>query len=367
LLRSFMRVNEVNPGLRADHLLTLTLSLPESVSRDAAQVVAFYQQLPERLAAVPGVEVASATSRLPISGGDANGQLSIEGRDLPNDNAPAASFRRVLPNYFSVMGIPLKQGREFDARDPDEADKVVIVNESLAHRFWPVGDAIGKRLKVGPPEGEPWLTIVGVVGDVHNIGLESGPLFATYEPHSQRPRATMNLVVRTTGDPAALAMLVRGALRELDKNLLVDSISTMPERLSGSLARRRVNLWLMSAFATVALLLAAVGIFGVLSYEGEQRRHEIGVRLALGASRGDVLRVLVGRGVRLALLGVGIGGAASLGLTRLLSSLLFDLRATDPLTFASVALLLWLVALLACYVPARRATRVDPLVALRHE
>jgi putative ABC transport system permease protein len=366
LVKSFWQVMQVNPGFQADHLLTMNVALLGEKYQADASVISFFRELPARLGAVPGVKSVSAVSSLPISGGDGNGNLTIEGQSFPPAQVPAASFRRILPNYFSALGIPLKQGREFNDQDTG-AEKVVIINEGMARRFWPNGDAIGKRIKVGPPEREPWLTIVGVAGDVKNIGLEADARLATYEPHAQRPWSTMNLAIRTEAEPLSVAAAIRSALRTADKDLLIRNVSTMDERIRLSVVPRRFNLLLLVSFGVLALLLSAIGVYGVTSYAVTQRTHEIGVRMALGAQSRDVLRLVVGQGVKLALCGAGIGLLAAFILTRWMKELLFEVKPTDPWTYASVAALLLLVALLACWIPARRAAKVDPLIALRCE
>ncbi|MGE3435833.1 MAG: ABC transporter permease [Blastocatellales bacterium] len=366
LIKSFWRLMQVNPGFQTGHLLTLNVTLLGDKYEESAPVISFFRELPARLGALPGVKAVSAVSSLPISGGDGNGNLTIEGREFPPAQTPAASFRRILPNYFSAMGIPLKQGREFDERDTG-VEKVVIINEGMARRFWPDGGAVGKRIKVGPPQNEPWLTIVGVVGDVKNIGLEADALLATYEPHPQRPWSTMNLAIRTETEPLSLAAAVRAELRAMEKNLLIRTPSTMDERIRLSVAPRRFNMALLVVFAALALLLAGAGVYGVMSYTVTQRTHEIGVRMALGAGAIDVLKLIVRQGMKLIIIGALIGLAGAFALTRMMTSLLYGVSATDPVTFIAVALLLTGVALLACWIPARRAAKVDPMIALRCE
>jgi putative ABC transport system permease protein len=366
LIKSFWRLTQVNPGFQPDHLLTMNVALISEKYKETGQVISFYRELPARLGALPGVKAVSAVSVLPISGGDGNGNLTIEGRDFPPAQTPAASYRRILPNYFSAMGVPLKQGREFNERDTG-AEKVVIINEGMSRRFWPDGDAIGKRIKVGPPQNEPWLTIVGVAGDVKNIGLEASPLLATYEPHAQRPWSAMNLAIRTETDPLSLSTAVLGELRAMEKDLLIRNPSTMDERIRLSLAPRRVNMALLTVFAALALLLAAAGVYGVMSYTVTQRVHEIGVRMALGAQVNDVLKLVIGQGMKLVSCGAVVGLLAAFTLTRWMEDLLFGVRPADLWTYGVVASLLMLVALFACWLPARRATKVDPMVALRCE
>jgi putative ABC transport system permease protein len=366
LIKSFWRLMQADPGFQLDHLLTMNVSLIGEKYKETGQVISFFRELPARLGALPGVKAVSAVNVLPISGGDSNGNLTIEGRDFPPAQTPSASFRRILPNYFNAMSIPLKQGREFNERDTGE-EKVVIINEGMARRFWPEGDAIGKRIKIGPPQNEPWLTIVGVAGDVKNIGLEADARLATYEPHAQRPWSSMILAIRTEADPLSLSAAVRGELRTMEKDLLIRPPSTMDERIRLSVAPRRFNMTLLAGFAALALLLAAVGVYGVMSYTVTQRTREIGVRMALGAQSGAVLKLIVGQGLKLALIGLAIGLSAAFTLSRWMEDLLFDVRPSDTWTYGAVAALLLLVALFACWIPARRAAKVDPMIALRCE
>jgi len=264
------------------------------------------------------------------------------------------------------MDIPLLQGREFDDRDTGGTPDVVIINQALARRYWPLNDAVGKRIRIGP-EGEPWMTIVGVVGNVNHVGLDSEPDFASYEPHGKRPWSEMTVVVRTTVEPANLAVPVRAALRAAEKDLLIEDVMTMNRRMQNSIAPQRLNLVLLASFAFIALLLAAVGIYGVMAEAVTQRTQEIGIRMALGAQVKDVLALVLRNGMTLALIGVAIGLAGALWLTRLMSKLLFGVSPTDAATFVVVAVILLAVAFVACYIPARRASKVDPLVALRYE
>jgi len=367
LMKSFWILTHVNPGFQADHLLTLHVSLPEQKYSDDAQVIEFFKNMPERLSALPGVTAVSAVNRLPISGGDPHGLLTIEGQTFAAGEAPSVSYRRILPNYFRAMGIPLLQGREFDARDAGGKPDVVIINQKMAQRYWPDGDAVGKRIKVGPAKSEPWVTIVGVVGNVNHTGLDAEPDFATYEPHAKRPWSEMTLLVRTSGDPLSLATPVQRELKSAESEILIEDVVTMNRRLEVSIAPQRLNLVLLATFAFIALVLAAAGIYGVMAHSVAQRTQEIGVRMALGAQLRDVLTMVLRSGISLALIGIAIGLAGAFALTRLMSKLLFGVTPTDAVTFASVAAILFVVALLACYLPARRATKVDPMVALRYE
>ena len=364
LLRSFREVLRVDPGYRTERTLTAMVSLP-SDRYTSQQVPEWYLNLPARLAQVPGVLEASAVNSLPLAGGDGRGDLTIEGQSFGPGLAPAAIYRRVLPNYFHTMGIPLLRGREFTDRDRGAGDMVVIVSRSIAERYWPGQDPVGKRIKVGPPAGEPWLTIVGVVGDVRHSDLEAEPSLDTYEPHAQRPRATMGITVHTASDPAALTPALRAALRADDPELPVWDIRTLSQRVGSSVAARRFTTGVTAAFGAMALLLAGVGLYGVTAYGVGRRRREFAIRLALGAKpervRGQVLR----ESLHVTAIGVGVGLPAALLLTRLIGSLLYDVSPSDPAVFGVTLLVLALTTVAATWFPAQRATAVDPVVALR--
>ncbi len=370
MLKSFRRLLQVDPGFNPERVLTMDLSLmPERYAEPTRKLV-FYDQLLERTRRVPGVEAASLTSALPLSGSIFGGPVSIEGRllDLAAAMPPRAYLRTVAPDYFRVMSITLRQGRDLNAQDAAQAVPVVVVNEALAHNFFPTGDAIGQRIKLGAPQNpRPWLQIVGIVGDVRADGLDTAATPEMYVPYAQNTMSDMTLVVRTTNDPAASAAAVRAEAQALDQTQPVYHVRTMRQLLAASLAQRRFNMLLLGAFALVAFVLAVSGVYGVISYTVAQRTHELGVRLALGAQTRDVLRLVVTQGLQLVLAGVAAGLLAAFALSRVLNSLLYDVSATDPATFATVALLLIAPAFVACYVPARRATKVDPLIALRYE
>jgi putative ABC transport system permease protein len=366
LFKSFRRVLQVAPGFRTENLMTMRLRLPPSY-RTVAEVRQFYTRAADRMAGVPGVRGATLVSRLPISGGESNGDINIEGRPAVSGELGISTFRRVLPNYFAVMGIPLVRGRVFDDRDDGSRGRVTIINEGFARRFWPGGDPIGKRIKIGPADAGAWLTIVGVVGDVRQIGLDAEPPYSTYEPLMILPANQVEVAMRASGEASSVIAGARRELRALEAELLVDQESTMEQRISDSVSPRRLNLVLFGLFAGLALVLASLGLYGVVAYAAGQRTQEFGIRVALGAQTGDVLRLVLGQGIRLAAAGVAIGLAATLILGRMLTTLLFGVQPTDPLTLAAVAVVMTAVAIAACWVPAHRATRVAPVDALRSE
>jgi putative ABC transport system permease protein len=370
LVRSFWRLQQVNLGFKADHLLTLQIDLRFS-KYPGWQAVSFYERLQERLAALPGVKAVSATSDILLSEAPDSGSFTIENRP-PTEEELELPRTSVQPNYFQTMGIQLIKGRAFTAQDTRDRPKVGIVNEAFVNRYFPNEDPIGKRFTFGGegPDAQ-WITIVGVVRDTRRQGLDKPIRIESWLPHAQgfeqQPSLSMEVALRTTGDPLALSHAAREALRSLDPDLPIIKIHTMEQALSERVALRRWNMLLLGLFALVALILAAVGIYGVMSYAVTQRTHEIGIRMALGARGADVLRMVVWRGMSLTLAGVALGVAAALALSRVMKNLLFNVSATDPATIALVALLLVVIALIASYIPARRATKVDPLRAIRHE
>ncbi len=366
LVKSFRRVLEVNPGFRSEGLVSMRIALPLRYST-ATAVSVFYRQLVDRLKAIPGVSDATIASALPISGGDPNGDISIAGRPSSAGELGAASFRRVMPNYFELLGIPLVRGRWFDERDDGSRGRPVIINANFARHFWPNSDAIGQVIRIGPQDSNAWLTIVGVVGDVKQSGLEMNSPFSVYEPLATGASGRFEVAVRTAGEPDNLLAPVRKELRALEPGLLVENLETMSQRITGNIAPRRLNLLLFGLFAVLALLLSAVGLYGVVAYAARQRTQEFGIRMALGAQPGDVLRLVLGEGLKLVLAGVCIGLIATLSLAHLMTGLLFGVAPTDPATLAAVAMLLAVVALSACWLPAQRATRIGPVDALRSE
>jgi putative ABC transport system permease protein len=372
LLKSFWRLQQVNPGFRPDHLLVMQISLPGSKYREPQQVDGFYQQALQNIQALPGVRAAGISTYIPMSGSNQTTRFDIEGRTVASgETAPSGSRWHAGATYFQTMNIPLIKGRYFDGRDVRDAAQVAIIDETMARKFWAHEDALGKRISMSfqrDPQGNPiWREIVGVVGHVKHEGLESETPAQYYLPLGQLPARNVFLVVRATAEPTSLTAAVRGAIRAVERELPVFRITTMEQMVSASMAQRRFLMVLLGVFALVAVILASVGLYGVMSYSVAQRTHEIGIRMALGAQVRDVLRLVIGQGMKLVLLGVGIGLASALALTRLMKTLLYDVSATDPLTFAVIALLLALVALLACWIPARRATKVDPMIALRYE
>jgi len=365
LMRSFLYLRSISPGFQAHNVLTFAVNLSQTGYSRGQRQSFFFQQLLDHLASLPGVEAVGATNHLPFTDIAMMVIVNFEGHPAPSfDRDQAISLTAVSPDYFRVMQTALKRGRVFSAYDNETAVPVALVNEALAKRYFANEDPIGKRFRGGSPD---WVTIVGVVADIRQRTLEGDPEPEIYRPYLQAPTPFMTLAVRTTGDPLSLAAAARSLTASVDKDQPVHDLMTMEQRIAHSIAPRRLILFLLALFASMALLLAAVGIFGVMSYSVAQRTHEMGVRIALGAQPDDVVRLVVRQGMTWTLVGVGLGLVMSLGLTRLLASMLVGVKDTDPVTFFSVSLILIGVALLACYLPARRATKVDPMVALRYE
>jgi predicted permease len=368
MMKSFIRLIVADPGFNAENVLTMELSLPYEKYREAGQREAFYRQLLERVEALPGVESAGAVNHLPLGGSNTSTSFLVEGVPEPPPGQDFDGRWRVCsPHYFRALGMTLLEGRAFTDRDRAGAQPVVIVNETLARKYWPNESAIGKRIRfTGDPARNPWMQVVGVVRDVkHELSLEVTPEY--YLPHSQDAWGELVLAARTRGEPTALASAIRGEVLKLDNDQPVSRIRTMEQVSAESVMLQRHSVVALGIFASLALLLAAIGLYGVMSYTVTQRTNEIGIRVALGANPRDVMKLVVRQGMALVLVGVAVGVIASLGLARLIDTLLVDVRPTDPLTFSISGLLLVVVALLACWIPARRAARVDPMVALRQE
>jgi putative ABC transport system permease protein len=368
LLRSFLTLLKTDPGFNAENVLTMNIGLPNAKYKEEPQRSAFYSDLVSRVKAVPGVQSAAVVNYLPLGGSNSSDDFLVEGVPEP---APGQEFggryRVCTPDYFQTMGITLLKGRGFIEQDKAGAPPVVIVNETLARTHWQDEDAVGKRIRFyGPIERAPWMQIVGVVQDVkHELNIPITPEF--YLPHAQDAWSAMVLVAKTTSEPAAMSSVIRQQVWAIDKDQPVFDVRTMNEVKSISVALYSFSSTTLGIFAVIALLLAAVGIYGVMAFAVAQRTHEIGVRMALGARTFDVLKLVVLQGMKLALIGVVIGLAGAWALTGFMKTLLFGVEATDLFTFSVVAMCLLIAALLACYIPARRATKVDPLVALRYE
>ena len=365
LVRSFVRLQQVKPGFDAAHGVTMEINLAQSKYPKREQRAAFLQQALDRIKAMPSVESAGATHRLPLKGNSGSG-LMIEGRpEPPPGQEISINYRSITPDYFQALGTPLVRGRTFSEQEAWSNGGAIIINQAAARRYWPDEDPLGKRVKV--THGGNWLTVVGVAGDVHESGLQTEVEPGIYLPYVHFPGPGMTLVIRTESDPLSIVSGVGAQIRAVDPDQAVSNVNTLDQLVSGAIAQPRFNASLLLLFAAVAMVLAAVGIYGVVAYAVEQRTREIGLRMALGAQTGDVLKLVIGQGMKLTLIGVALGLIAAFALTRLIESLLFEVGATDPVTFAVIALLLASVSLLACYIPARRAAKVDPMVALRYE
>ncbi len=371
LVRSLRELQNVQPGFRADHALSVQIQLPESSYREEPKQAAFFRDLLPRLEAIPGVQKAAAGYPLPFSGSRYMLAFGAEGQAPPKSlsDMPAANMGFVSPEYFATLAIPIHDGRVFDDHDSLESEKVIVVNRSLAEKIWPGQSPVGKRITFGVPvnaESE-WLRVVGVVADVRHAELNDEPGLQAYLPLLQSPSSEAALVVRTVGSPGAMTSAVAAAVREVDPALPVANAKTLDQLLSDSVAAPRANAVLLALLAVLALVLAAFGVYGVLSYSVSQRTREIGLRMALGAGGGDVLRQLLREGLATVLAGIATGLVGAFFLARTLGSLLYGVTVRDPVTFVGVPLVLLLVAVVATWVPARRATRVEPVVALRYE
>ena len=368
MIRSFARLNSVDPGFDSNKLVSARIQLPASRYGENSQRIAFFKQLSDRVQAIPGVRSAGAISFLPFAGGGAATSILVEGRPEPPPGQRLTGDVRVVDGgYFETMGIPLLQGRTFTERELTQESHVVMINETMARDFFPGEDPIGKRVTIAMKDQNQPSEIIGVVRDVRHVGLETPARAMTYWPYPELVYTGMTLVVRAEGEPVALAGAIRREVLALDKDQPIADVNTMEQLLSASTSRARFSATLLGVFAGVALLLAAVGIFGVMSYGVSERTHEIGLRMALGAQPSSVLLLIVRQGMVLTLTGIAIGLAAAIALTRVMASLLYGVTPTDLTTFAAISVLLALVALVACYLPAKRATKVDPMIALRYE
>lgn len=367
LIRSFWSLQQVDPGFDAENVLVVGLSLPESTYEEDWQTVAFFRQLLERVSALPGVQAASATQSLPFFGDYVLG-FRIEGRPEPGVGEwPLTNHYAVSPEYFDAMGMPLLRGRLFGSRDGLEAPPIALINQTMAEQVFPGEDPIGRRIYVTRGPGIVFREIVGIVGDVKQYGLDTVARAQSYEPFFQRPFRFGAVVVRTESDPRGLAAAVRHEVLALDGNQPLSRVLTLQELVGTSIARERASTRLLTLFGGIALLLAAIGIYGVMAYSVAQRTREFGIRMAVGADRGALLTLVLKQGLALAAIGIVVGLVAAAGLSRVMGSLLYEVTPTDPGTFVVVPVALLLAAFAACCLPALRATRVDPLVALRSE
>ena len=367
MIRSILRIRQIEPGLRPQNLLTAKISLPREKYGDAAAANRFYEQVLERVGSLPGVESVGLTSHLPIEEQGWNGNVTVEGKTYPPNEEPLVEYRAVSTDYFETTNIPLLRGRLFSKEEHDDAQPVVVINQAMAKQIWPGEDPVGKR--VGEEEKA---TVIGVVGDVKNYGLLHKPAPEMYAPYTLKNfwpemRWNMRLLVRSTLDSNSIAAAVRREVQAVDPGQPIYAVQTMNLVLENTVRDKSLNATLLSIFAGVSLLLALIGVYGVMSYTVAQHTREIGIRMALGAQPAAILKLVMGHGLVLVGVGVGLGVVASFGLTRFIESMLFGVTPTDPLTFVMIVLLLGVVALLACLIPAQRAMRVDPIVVLRQQ
>jgi putative ABC transport system permease protein len=367
LLHSLIRLQNVNPGFNTENLLTMRVWLPTPESRDQQQIVNFYQKILARLEVLPGAKAAALTSSVPFTGSYSwSTNFKIDGQPVDPGREPMAGWRLISPAYFDTMGIPLLAGRAFDDRDTPGSIAVTIINESFARQYFSNVDPVGRTIiPMWRPERPR--RIVGVVSDFKHRGLARDAAPEIYVPCTQQTWSSMALVVRTNAEAENIQVALQKAIWEVNESAPISRINTMKQILGDQVSHSRFNTLLLGIFSVLALILATIGIYGVMSYAVRQRTHEIGLRIALGAQNIDVVWLVVRQGLKFTLLGIGIGLASAYGLTRLMTNLLFNISATDPLTFAGVALLLMTVSLFACWIPARRATRVEAMMALRHE
>lgn len=369
LVNSFLRLQQQRPAMATSKLLTVEINLPESRYPEASNASAFFQDLVNRVEALPGVEAATVSTGRPLSGVARNDPFAIEGRPLDPSNISFAGWQMVGANYFGALNIPIVQGRDLTLQDMDEKSPVVaVINESMALRYWPGENAIGRRITLGLPRPDnPWVTIIGIAKDLPHRGIDSAPAPDWYLSRPLGPQRNQILFARAAGQPEELAASIRSVVAAIDRNQPIASVKSMKSVVAATLAPRKFNMMLFALFAVLALVLAALGIYGVMTYSVTQRTHEVGIRRALGAQTSEVLSLIIGKGMAIAIVGVALGLGIALALSRLMTGLLFGVTATDPGTFVIVSAFVLLVALVACYIPARRATKVDPMVALREE
>jgi predicted permease len=368
LLRSFTRLQQVDPGFNAHNVLTMSVPLPGSKYSRPEQQSAFCQQVIERVGALQGIESSAAVSSLPLGGRDDIEEFMIEGQQYRDQtDMPSANYYQVTPGYFSTLGIRLLRGRSFSNRDGAGSPRVAIINETLAKQYYPGLDPIGRRINIEENTPDTWREIVGVVSDVRHYSLDAATPLQVYDPLYQKPSGFMTLAVRTTGPPLSFSAALRSQVQAIDADQPVAQIKTMEQYVADSGAQSRMSMMLLSIFAALALVLASVGLYGVMAFSVAHRTHEIGIRVALGAQRPSVLKLIVAQGMAMAILGAVIGTGAAFGLTRLMSGLLYGTSATDPTIFAAIPIAVLMVALFACALPALRAATIDPIVALRYE
>jgi putative ABC transport system permease protein len=366
LIKSFVRLQQTPLGFQPERLLTARMTLPASTYSTTAQRLSFADRLLEEIRKQPGMQEAALTSSLPFAAGNMSFAILMNGQEEVRPGMPTASFRSISPDYFRVMAIPLIKGREFSGVDHERAPMVAVINETMAKRYWPNANPIGQRIKETSNESA-WREIVGIVGSVRHKARGEEPRPEMFVPWSQVPAGALNLAVRTQIEPASFGTALRHAVTSADANLPLFEVQTMEERLFESVAQPRFRTTLLGVFAALALVMAVIGLYAVLTVSVAQRTHELGVRVALGAQRRDVIGLVLRQGMKLVGLGVGIGLAGAWALTRVLTTLLYDVKATDPLTFMVAPALLVTVALMACWLPARKAAGVDPITTLRYE
>ena len=371
LIRSFMRLQQVSPGFNPANVMAMQLSLPKSKYSEKPQMAAFFEQLVQKVRALPGVQAAAVGNNLPMSGDGWNASFAVENFQVPQgEPSPHGDPHMITPDYFEAMGIPLLRGRYFTDADSKDSQPVAIVDQTLADQYWPDQDAIGKRIAAGfdGQRGQPhWREIVGVVGHVKQYGLDGKTKVQYYFPQTQSPQDNMYLLVRTASAEGAMIGAIRETIDSIDRDQPIYKLTTLERMVQNSTLQKRFSMYLLGIFSAVALLLAAVGIYGVMSYAVTQRTHEVGIRMALGAQQTDVLALVVRQGMVMTIIGVGIGLVGAYAATQVMASLLFGISTHDPLTFVGISVLLGAVALMASFIPARRATKVDPIIALRYE